>query len=187
MLQTGDLIFFRGDRKYPMDRLIMDFTGSKYTHVGMIIQNPSWMTEKGLFCLQSNSHKQTAAEQQDRHSGVVLTPLSEMGQFDVRHLTTVRDKAFYNRLEKVHAMVHNLPYDYSVMDWIRSGLYAIGLHWFSTPRHTNNFWCSALCAFVYNELGLFDDIDWSNQTPGDLATTDSVLLPSFLSVIRESK
>ena len=188
MLQTGDLLFFRGDPNCALDKLIMTFTGSPYTHVGMFIQDPSWMTLKGQFCLQSNSHKQTAVEQGDRQSGVVLTPLSEMRDYEVRHLTTIRDEKFYQKLERVHAKVHNLSYDYSVLDWIRSGLYAIGFHWFATPKHTNNFWCSALCAFVYTELGLFEEsMDWSNQSPADLATTEALVAPSSLSVMRDSK
>ena len=181
MLQTGDLLFFRGDTSSAIDRMIMEFTGSVYTHVAMVIKDPRWMSTKGLFCIQSNSSTQTAVEQGDQQSGVVITPVSEMRKYDLRRLTTTRDEAFYDRLATAHAKVHNMPYDFSLLDWARTGLYSIGLRSFATPRHTNNFWCSALVAFMYREMALLNDtLDWSNQTPGSLALID-IVLPNILS------
>ena len=38
-------------------------------------------------------------------------------------------------------------------------------------KHTNDFWCSALVAFMYVKMGWFDeDLDWSDQSPTDLTT-----------------
>lgn len=189
-LQTGDLLFFYGDSNSVIDKMIMEFTNSPYSHVVMIIKNPTFISEKGTFCLQSISGKETAIEQNERRSGVILTPFSELqsSKYDIRHLTTDRDEAFYKKLEQAHALVHNLPYDFSILDWVRTGLYSIGLTMFATPRHTNNFWCSALVAYVYKEMGLLPkDTDWSNQTPGSLATTKDIVAPNQLGPLTVKK
>ena len=40
--KTGDLLFFKGDKKSLIDDLIMDVSRSPYSHVAMVIVNPPW-------------------------------------------------------------------------------------------------------------------------------------------------
>ena len=61
-------------------------------------------------------------------------------------------------------------------------MYHLGLSKEMVKRHTNRFWCSALVAFIYTELGLIDsNTDWSNMAPSDLANNKfEVFKPSVL-------
>tara|TARA_B110000008_G_C16897964_1_gene535550 strand:+ start:769 stop:1344 length:576 start_codon:yes stop_codon:yes gene_type:complete len=175
MLSTGDLVFFYGDPNCEIDKLIMDVTNSPYSHIGIIVKNPRWNSElKGTFLLQSSSSKNDAAEQKDKQSGVVLTPFSEYKgcKLDVRRLTIKqRDDAFWNKFSEIHARVHNHPYDVSWWNWLMAGLSHLGIHKVEPAPHTTTFWCSALCAYVYVEMGWLDStIDWSNMAPSDLVS-----------------
>lgn len=174
LLSTGDLVFFYGDPHWKIDKLIMDVTDSPYSHVGVIVKDPPWDTNlKGTFLLQSSSNDNDAAEQKDRQSGVVLTPFSEYAgeKIDVRRLTTTRDDAFWTKFSEIHARVHNHPYDLSWWNWLMAGLSHLGIHRVEVAPHTSTFWCSALCAYIYVEMGFLDaTVDWSNMAPSDLVS-----------------
>ena len=86
-----------------------------------------------------------------------------------RKLNTVRDDAFYERMNYAHSIVHGKPYDIDPIDWIDA---AFDLN-FGNLQKKNTFFCSALCTFILVCLGaLPEDIQWSKIRPKDLGTED---------------
>ena len=48
------------------------------------------------------------------------------------------------------------------------------------PKHVNDFWCSALVAFMYVKMGCFaEDLDWSDKTPAFLAREDTPIVEPY--------
>ena len=174
-LQTGDLLFFYGVGT-TFDNVIEAVTHSPYPHVAMVVRNPPWMQEQGLYAIQSlfQCPGYDAVEQDEHKSGVQLNRLNDMHgeRIDVRTLSLPRDTAFETALIEAHAKVHNIGYDYNPLNWLRATLYTLGIPCMA-PRHTNSFWCSALVAYLYVQWGILpDDMDWSNVSPSDLSTID---------------
>ena len=66
-----------------------------------------------------------------------------------RKLECNRDDSFYKRLDRVHMEVHNRPYDTNIIDWLKA---ASGVN-IGDEKKTNTFWCSALIAYIYEEMG----------------------------------
>jgi cell wall-associated NlpC family hydrolase len=168
--KTGDLLFFKGDKKSLIDDLIMDVSHSPYSHIGMIIVNPPWDKNlKGPYLLQSSSNYTYSDEDRKEEKGVTLSSLPDnLNGVNIRRYDGVMDA---EKLTNVHDEVHHLPYDTSWWDWIVAGLSHLGFQSFHNDRHDNNFWCSALVAFVYVKMGILPEkTNWSNLAPGDLAT-----------------
>ena len=167
---TGDLLFFHGNKKSLIDDLIMDVSDSPYSHVGMIIVDPKWdETLKGPYLLQSTSGYTYSEEDREEEKGVTLASIPENFEgVDIRRYEGTMNT---ETLEKVHDEVHHLPYDTAWWDWIKAGLSHLGFsRWVQNERHDNNFWCSALVAFVYVKMGILPEkTNWSNLAPGDLA------------------
>lgn len=167
---TGDLLFFHGNKKSLIDDLIMDVSDSPYSHVGMIIVDPKWdQSIKGPYLLQSASGYTYSEEDREEEKGVTLASIPESFEgVDIRRYGGTMNT---ETLKEVHDEVHRLPYDTSWWDWIKAGLSHLGFsRWVQNERHDNNFWCSALVAFVYVKMGILPEkTNWSNLAPGDLA------------------
>lgn len=173
-MQTGDLLLFRGNYWY--SRLIEYFSGSPYSHAGIFIQNPASIgvaLPDGDYVLHSSYGK--SAETGEMVYGVHIEKLEEVlkeypqNSVDVRVIHAERTSYFYKNLAEVHTKVHHLPYDTRIYDWLCAamGRELVGVkEWY---RDTHRFWCSALVAFVYIELGWVSDVDWTLVSPGQLA------------------
>jgi hypothetical protein len=170
--QTGDIIFFRGTGT-GFDTLIETVTNSPYSHVAMVVVNPSWIESPGTYVIQSlfRSGHAEACEQHQHRSGVQMNLLSDIDlkHADIRRLSS---QISMDALATIHARVHNVSYDYGLYHWLMGGLYALTrISWFAPARHDDTFWCSALVSYIYKELGLLpDSIDWSAVSPADLST-----------------
>lgn len=170
--KTGDLLFFKGDKKSLIDDLIMDVSRSPYSHIAIVIVNPPWDKNlKGPYLLQSTSGYKYSDEDRKEEKGVTLSSLPDnLDGVDIRRFDGTMDA---KQLTKVHDKVHHLPYDSNWLDWIYAGLSHLGFRRFQNNRHDNNFWCSALVAFVYVKMGILPEkTNWSNLAPGDLATME---------------
>ena len=89
------------------------------------------------------------------------------GKIYVRKLTCNRNVDFYNKLEEAHSIVHNRTYDTNIIDWIKA---AFDLNFGNTQR-LNEFWCSAMVAFIYTKLGFLpEDTPWTLISPSDLSS-----------------
>lgn len=169
--ETGDLILFHTTSKTSwFGQFVQFFTGSPYSHVGMILRDPNFTHKKlvGLFFWESSREDYPDAEDNEKKFGVEIVDLDRMiqgtGSINLyyRKLNLKNGKKIdEERLNAIHNVVHNKPYDKVPRDWIEAFFYVD-----SDPQKTDRFWCSALVGFIYTKLGLLpEDTDWSILRP----------------------
>ena len=181
--QTGDLLLFQHTYDWKnlkdllfntMDSIISFFTRSRYTHSGIIIKDPVWRTDlKGYFFLESNWEFYKDSEDNEVKIGIELVPLKRIfednraNKLFYRKLECERDNTFNQKLIQAQSIVHNRPYDMNLIDWIKA---AFNIH-IGKEQNKKRFWCSALVAFMYVELGfLSETLDWTIVSPKQLGT-----------------
>lgn len=179
-LNTGDIILCHGDSNDDfIDKVIEDVTHSNYIHAGIVIKNPTWLNLKGLYILQSNRGPNSYLDVLNhKNSGVTLNKLSEFlntrTYVCVRSIKNVKwNDNNIQLLENTFNNVHGKPYDRNICHWLWTGIasffYCKCLSNNMVPRNDKEFWCSALVAYIYEEMRWSDtNIDWSCQTPNDL-------------------
>lgn len=183
--ETGDILLFEHINQSKsisdylfnfIDNTIKWVSNSKYNHVGMIIHNPPWNTKlKGYYLLESNQESIKDSEDHQLKVGVQLIPLEYVlketyNKLYLRKLHCVRDTKFNEKLINIHKIIHNKPYDFDLVDWIKAALH-IDKPDNKKEQKTNSFWCSALVSFVMCKLGFLNkDIPWSIISPKQLGT-----------------
>ena len=172
-LDTGDLILFQ--QNWWLGNLISYFTASDYSHCGVIIKDPQFGPKplKGLYLLESTAFEDVEdVEDHEIKNGVQLRSFKEVynscnGHLYWRKLECARTRTFYHKLNSVHSIIHNKPYDVYPNDWVKA---KFNLQKGNIKR-TDRFFCSALCSFVYVGLGLLPlDTNWTIITPAELGT-----------------
>jgi hypothetical protein len=177
-LDTGDLILL-STRKWYSD-IIEIGDDCKYSHCGIVLSNPTYIDSSlssGLYFLESGIEPFPDATDHKYHFGVQIVPLQDVineyvihkeGTIYHRKLNCIRDKEFERRLCKSYEIVKNKPYNCNPFDWIEA---LLGIHLFD-KKITSRFWCSALVAYIYAQLGLIDEkIDWTLVTPKDWSSS----------------
>ena len=97
------------------------------------------------------------------------------GKIFWRRIHCIRNDSFLLKLQEAHSVVHNRPYDMDPYDWIRAAFkIEIG------PMHKlNEFWCSALVAYVYTELELLPPkTNWTLVSP--VMLSQKSMKPTFI-------
>jgi len=164
-LGTGDLVFF-GNPHTLLSRFIQWGDGSKVSHVGVVIENPPWLTEPAVALLESGFEDFPDIEIHEQNYGVRLSKLEDVvnayqaagGSVWVRR--SVFEIGNNDMLKHIHLQVHNRPYDDTPGTWIGDFF-----GWKRQPTDAR-FTCSALAAFVLKELGaLAPDTDYTSVTP----------------------
>ena len=184
-LETGDIILCHssgpgGSRDKGLDGWIEFATHSPWEHVGIIIRNPWWIESDCLCILQSGSGPNTYGDiMNDNRCGVTLNYLSDFlcnrsyiytRKLENFKLSEQTKKNFYEAFK----VTHGKPYDSKPLSWCGVGIGSFfGCKCCSkaaAPRTTETFWCSALVAYMYVQMGwLNENLDWSCQTPEDMA------------------
>ena len=176
-LQTGDLLLFRGNAWISR---ILEYVGkSKYSHVGVIIKNPSFIhpdLEDGLYVWDSSWGSTPDSEDHLYRYGIQMHKLDDIielypkNSIYVRKVTANRDEEFYKKFKAIHDVVYRKPYDLHIMDWIAA------LENMKTPlainsiwKNTDHFWCSAFVSFVYYKLGWILDVNWTIISPREFS------------------
>lgn len=185
-LDTGDIVLFRGNQF--ISKVLECFGRSKYSHVGMILKNPSYIRpdlEDGLYLFESSSNDTPDVENHEFCIGVQIHRLEDIlkeypkGSVYVRRLECNRDEAFYKRLHDIHEEVHHKPYDLNPVDWIRAEWNLIHP---LEPRSDKDqkptsFWCSALLCYVYGRLECLEtEMDWSVIAPREFSSEEGTIL-----------
>jgi hypothetical protein len=181
--KTGDLILLDGRDPYDescfmecISDVIEFLTGSKYSHVAMVLKDPTFLEggpRTGLFIIESGVENTTDVEDNKIKFGVQVQELdtalnSWEGTIYYRSLNCIQTE-FESALTRAHETVHNDLYDLIIGDWIRSGFNCTTN--FQKSHRTRTFWCSALVAYLYAQMGLLDEnIPWSNIRPKDFGT-----------------
>ncbi len=185
--KTGDLLLFSHKDNFTsccnclftcFTDLIKCCTNSKYSHAAMILEGKD-AVKMGLFpgqpvsaiekyyVLQSSYEPFPDAEDNEHKLGVEIVSFTKLvttyfGRIFWRKITCIRDNGFIHRLSKAHSVVHNRPYDVNPYDWIRA---AFKLEIGNTHK-LNEFWCSALVAYIYTQLGLLPPkTNWTLVSP----------------------
>jgi len=169
-----DIILFKGN--YPwytparlFENVIKYFTGSEYTHVGIVLKDPTWIDPslKGYYLWNSGTYNGGNAEDNNLVTlGVQLNPLYEYvseykGEAYVRRLDMKKKELDLHELYAIHKEIHSAQYNTKIIDWICS--------YFNIDRHpykTHRFWCSAFVSYVLYRMGFFKDLlNWDIIRP----------------------
>ena len=169
--QTGDILLYNS--KTIMGRVIEYFTGSLYSHVSMILRDPTYIDPKlqGLYIIEAAAEDIPDSLTGKKKLGVQIIPLeyalnyyksSLMGGVYYRKSTIERCTNFNNKLKSIIQKTEGVKYDLHILDWFRA-LFDVEI---GNRQITNRFWCSALLAYIYVELGLLDkSLEWSMIEP----------------------
>ena len=186
-LKTGDIILCHGYNPKGLDPgidgVIEFFTHSPWEHAGIIIKDPWWTPLKGTFIYQSGPGINSYPDVLNGRMGKGVT-INHFEQFlqNRQHIYVLpienlneQDEKFKENFLKAFNVSHAKPYDANCWNWTCAGFDSFlccKCCKCAVKRHTNNFWCSALVAYMYVETGLFNEkLDWSILTPNDLITT----------------
>lgn len=191
-LETGDLIFFRGNTWY--DKLIEYLGQSAYSHVAIFLKDPIWIRSDlvGHFILESGM------EDCDditgvRRFGVQLVRLEDSIKTSpgcnvfVRRLEVKRDKYFYDEISRIYLDHQRDPYDTSIIDWIeakfilntKSPGWVESLFFWNNVQKDRTFYCSAFVSYVFCRLGLLkheENVPWSVIAPREWTDEDKSIL-----------
>ena len=181
-LDTGDIILFRGSSWLSY---LLEWIGrSRYSHVGIIIKDPAFIDSSlpnGIYLLESGWNPIPDSEDHVLKSGVQLHLFSDLLKecapysVYVRRISCERNHSFYEKIDTIHKTIHNRPYDMNLWDWIRAA-YHLDIDGSIAPAPsatTKRFWCSALVAYVLDQLDLIEPVNWSIVTPRDFSLWSS--------------
>ena len=191
--QTGDILLCHYGNKQiswldwvfgKFTSLITIFTSSPYSHVAVILRDPTFVDIPNGIYVWESSYDPGIPDPQDGLSnkiGVRITPIDNFlkiykdnnGKVIHRQVTGSKvNQCFSNEnFKKIHDVVYNRPYDLEVKDWIAA------LHPSQPyPCTTERFWCSALVGYIYKECGvLSEDTQWTTMRPCDFDITSDTL------------
>lgn len=180
---TGDIVLFNSDSI--IGKLIKKATESIFTHVGIILRNPSFIKEEKedikLYLYNSDGPFTEDVEKEETKSGVqVIDLISKLKNFkgDIFYRKLIYDtdkiKFINEKLEYIHSIHYNTYYDYMPNNWL--GAYLSINHYselskvFSSPRRLDRMFCSAFVAYIYTQLGILNqDTEWSFVIPSYFA------------------
>ena len=168
---TGDILLF--DNNNPKDissRIIKYFTGSEYTHIGIILKSPQYLDKKlkGLYFYESTIEESVEdVEDKCKKFGVQLIPLVSLFKKNYKGIISWRKLKTNEPLNKkmlseIYNKTKNKPYNIDLIDWIAA--------WkqIKINRKTDSFWCSQLVSFIYTKLNLLkNNYDWTICRPSD--------------------
>ena len=180
-LKTGDILLCgSGPREsWPLSwfsYLIKMYTHSPYSHVAMVLIDPSFIHPalKGAFVWESSNGSTPDPQDNKQKLGVRITPLADFlheyqvqgGRVVVRPVCCSPDTFNSQILETIHNDVYGKPYDLYLKDWLKA-LIPIGEN--SDPT-ISRFWCSALVGYIYMKCGILDPFtNWSFLRPSDFS------------------
>jgi len=177
-LKTGDILLFdykAGGVFGAFTKLIQYFTKSDYSHVAMVIKDPTFIhpSLKGTYIWESSWEGKPDPQDGEIKLGVQITPFLEIydhykyknSKIYLRSVTCDPNLFNTEKLKEIHKVVYDKPYDIVPKDWVG----AIERK-DSEPQKTSRFWCSALVGYIYTKCGLLTpDTDWSNLRASDFS------------------
>jgi len=175
--ETGDIILFSNNYSlwdittWP-SFIVEYFSNSKYSHIGMILKDPTWLNKKltGIYLWESVPDNTIDPQDNKKKLGVKLTPITEIfksktEKLFLRKLINKKNKLNPEVLQKIHESVYDKPYDLNIIDWI-DVYYKIQLNKPTIDR----FFCSAFIGFIYYQSNIINkNINWDLLKPEDFA------------------
>ena len=183
-LNTGDLLLVTQSTTGIFGMflsLIKWGTHSNFTHIAMILKNPSFIhpSLKGTFVWESSWEGKPDPQDGQIKLGVQITPLSEFlesykntGHIYLRKILAPKSTFNNKKLSKIHNVVYDKPYDLVPTDWIQALVQKD-----SHPQKTSRFWCSALIGYIYTQCGILNkNTDWTILRPSDFSLVAKILI-----------
>jgi hypothetical protein len=193
---TGDLILFQG--KSIISEIIKLSTNSVWTHIGIIIKNPTFIKncKKGIYLYVADGAYVIDKPSNKKLIGVQLVDLVDKlnnyeGTFYYRKLITNKNK---KKMMNIFSIVYNTEfhkfYDWLPKNWIATFL---AIHNFenisdiiSNPRHLDKMFCSSLVAYTYTQWKFLNkNTEWSYITPEFFADINNLDDNSLLEPIKQ--
>ena len=188
-LSTGDILLF-SNSKTLFERTIQYFTHSSYTHVAMVLRNPPGFP--GLHIIESSREPMPDEINNRKVFGVQMQPLEAAlktnGDVFVRKLMINRKvrQCFTKKVFDIVQKVYAKPYDINPLDWLRAELRVLDpkLIW---EQQDHSFWCSALVAYIYVELGFLPKtLPWTLISPDEWSKDTTLQFKNcFLSDVQQ--
>jgi hypothetical protein len=199
-LQTGDILLFSG-AEFWFSKLIRYWTKSQFTHVGLVLRNPTYISPEltGLYMWESGIESFPDSENHVKKLGVQITSIDELleSEPDVKFIvhrtlnTTLSSKEIAEKITLIHQTVHNKPYDTNIYDFLMASADVKYIEkkiklssWFLVnwlrPSHKRNdtYFCSAFVGFVYTQLGLLPpETKWTECTPEFFSSDNITKMP----------
>lgn len=180
-LDTGDILLFYN--KGCLSKLLRCVQQSKYSHVAMVLRDPTWIDPslKGLYYIESDFDGNQDVNGQRWKFGVQIQSFDHAwdsaSTVYVRHLHCQRNQTFLDTFKEVYSNLVGRPYDIDVMDWINAAIFVrtgkyihVSL---TTGPYETSYWCSALLGCIYVHLGLLDsDTVWSLLGPTAFSSSE---------------
>ena len=175
-MRTGDILLFESNYKGPFGWwawVVSLVTRSRFTHVAMILVDPTYIDEsyKGIYVIESGS------EEWAHGWGTIVSPLEKI-------IESKQHRAIYHRklqtaidvdkiVRPVFVTVKDRPYDTDIMDLVENALHSRLL---VRPRELDRFVCSSLVAYMYTALGLLPpDTEWFFWQPWHFSSQNAEL------------
>lgn len=191
--QTGDILLYNSNYWY--SRLIEWGSGSKFSHISIVLRDPTFINEKltGLYILESSYEDIPDSNTGEKVWGVQIIPMehvlqeyknSYVGNLYYRRLHTEKSEDFYTKLKECIKHTEGDKYDLNPLDWFKAE-FQIDV---GNTRKENTFWCSALVGYVYCHMGFIDkDISWSILPPRKFSHYENDRLTYYNCVLAPEK
>jgi len=181
-LETGDIILYQTTGHW-YSRAIEYFTGSPYSHISIVLKNPTWLdpnlTEE-VYILESGGEDFPGADTGKITYGVQIASFRQIwneyflgeskGHLYVRKLTTAISD-LNDRIKTAYEKVRGKPYDLHPRDWLDAFIdEKKSLDEINGEQRTDCFWCSALVSYIYIGCGFIPvTTPWTVITPQDFS------------------
>lgn len=174
---TGDLLLYHDTNCGAL--LIEYFTKNIYSHISMILKNPTYINKNlmGLYILESGIEKLTDTDG-IKKIGVQLYPLENVineykqakyNKLYYRKLECDRGIEFHGTIKKSYELIKDDNYDLILTDWLKAE-FNINV---GNTQKTDTFWCSALIAYLYVQMGFLNkDVPWTIIAPNQFCSSD---------------
>jgi hypothetical protein len=175
-LKTGDIILFSGTKTL-FDRAIEYVTKTPYSHIGIILKNPTFIDpslNNGIYFWESGIESFPDPSTNKKPLGVRLSLFKDVYESCKKEQNMYFRRILYEnpikekKLLEIYDVVKNKPYDLNIIDWVCAAFKI------KIPRTTDRFWCSAFVGYIFWYLKfLNDDIDWTIMRPSDFSSNYS--------------
>lgn len=173
MVKNLDILLFHGTDFFP-SWLIEMVTGSRYSHVAIILDNPTYIQQslKGVFMLESGEEPTPNAATGHVKWGVQLQwwdwiLQSYPGQVYKRslHWNVNPDDNINDKLLDAWEISKHAPYDLNVVDLLEA---EFNMVFDRRGQITSEFVCSAYLTFILSKIGaLPSSVQWDSFSPSN--------------------
>jgi hypothetical protein len=190
--ETGDLLLYSSHRWYSYFIEILGW--SKYSHVSMIIKDPTWIHPdlKGLYIFESGLENTNDVIENKHIYGVQLVKLDDAlknykngssGYVYYLKNNFERTETFYDKLKEIILSNDGKPYDLNIIDWIGARFNLQIVH-----KQTVRYFCSALMAYTLTNLNFLpDNTDWTIVSPKEFSYYEKMRLKFINSRLEPEK